>query len=146
MKNSGKRSIDMPRKPKAYVLDSWSIITYLEDEPSGQNIADLIAGAHEDEIPVYMAVINAGEIWYIIAREISEEEANSRIKQLRELRIQFKDIDWALAQEAARFKSKYKLSYADCYTAALAKSIRAALVTGNNEYKAIEDAVDILWV
>jgi predicted nucleic acid-binding protein len=134
------------RKPKSFVLDSWAIIAYLEDEPSGQKIADLIAGAHEEEIPVCMTVVNAGEVWYIIAREISEEEANNSIKQLRELRIQMKDVDWELTQEAARFKSKHKMSYADCYAAALAKSMKADLVTGDNEFKAIEGMVSIQWV
>lgn len=136
----------MPHKPKVIVLDSWSIIAYLEDEPSGQKIADLIASAHEEATPVCMTVINAGEVWYIIAREISEEEANSSIKQLRELRIQFKDVDWDLTQEAARFKSQHKMSFADCYAGALAKSLKADLVTGDNEFKAIEDEVNILWV
>ncbi len=136
----------MPRKPKVFVLDSWSIIAYLEDEPSGQKIADIIASAHDEEIPVCMTVINAGEVWYIIAREISEEEANSSINQLRELRIQFKDIDWDLTQEAAKFKSQHKMSYGDCYAGALAKSMKADLVTGDNEFKAIEDAINILWV
>ena len=136
----------MPRKPKAFVLDSWSIIAYLEDEPSGQKIADIIANAHEEEIPVCMAVINAGEVWYIIAREISEQEANNSINQLYELRIQFKDIDWDLTQQAARFKSQHNMSYADCYAGALARSIKADLVTGDSEFKAIEDVVNILWV
>jgi len=136
----------MPRKPKAIVLDSWSIIAYLEDEPSGQKIADLIADANEEEIPLCMSVVNAGEVWYIIAREISEEEANSSIKQLRELRIQLKDADWELTQEAARFKSQHKMSYADCYAGALAKTMKADLVTGDKEFKAIEDVVVIQWV
>ncbi|MGD0706839.1 MAG: type II toxin-antitoxin system VapC family toxin [Anaerolineaceae bacterium] len=136
----------MPRKPKAIVLDSWSIIAYLEDEPSGQKIADLIADANEEEIPLCMSVVNAGEVWYIIAREISEEEANSSIKQLRELRIQLKDADWELTQEAARFKSQHKMSYADCYAGALAKTMKADLVTGDKEFKAIEDVVAIYWV
>lgn len=136
----------MPRKAKALVLDSWSVIAYLEDEPSGQQIADLIASAHEEAIPVYMCVVNAGEVWYIIAREISEEEANYNVKELRDLRIQFEDVDWELTQEAARFKSKNKMSYADCYAAALAKSKKADLVTGDNEFKAIEDQVKIQWV
>ena len=136
----------MPRKPKAIVLDSWSSIAYLEDEPSGQKIADLIADANEEEIPLCMSVVNAGEVWYIIAREISEEEANSSIKQLRELRIQLKDADWELTQEAARFKSQHKMSYADCYAGALAKTMKADLVTGDKEFKAIEDVVAIYWV
>lgn len=136
----------MPRNPKALVLDSWSVIAYLEDEPSGQQVADLIAAAHEEGIPIYMTVVNAGEIWYIIAREISEEEANSSIKELRELRIQFVDADWELTQEAARFKSQHKMSYADCYAAALAKTRKADLVTGDAEFKVVEDQVKIQWV
>ena len=52
----------MPRKPKALVLDSWAVIAYFEDEPAGQQIADLIAGAHEEGIPVYMSVVNVGEV------------------------------------------------------------------------------------
>ncbi|MFH2104547.1 MAG: type II toxin-antitoxin system VapC family toxin [Chloroflexota bacterium] len=136
----------MPRKPKALVLDSWSVIAYLEDEPAGQQVADLIAGAHEDGIPVSMSVVNAGEVWYIIAREISEAEANGSIKELRELRIQFVDVDWELTQEAAQFKSKNKMSYADCYAVALAKSKKADLVTGDTEFKVVEEQVKIQWV
>jgi len=136
----------MPRKAKALVLDSWSVIAYLEDEPSGQQVADLIAGAHEEGIPIYMTVVNAGEVWYIIAREISEAEANSSLKELRELRIQFVDADWELTQEAARFKTKNKMSYADCYAAALAIVKKADLVTGDREFKAVEDQVKIQWV
>jgi len=136
----------MPRKARALVLDSWSVIAYLEDEPSGQQVADLIAGAHEEGIPIYMTVVNAGEVWYIIAREISEKEANSSIKELRELRIQLVDVDWELTQEAARFKSQHKMSYADCYAAALAKIRKADLVTGDAEFKAVEDQVKIQWV
>ena len=136
----------MPRKPKALVLDTWAVIAYLEDEPSGQKIADLMAGAHEEEIPVYMCVVNAGEVWYIIAREISEEEANNSIKELHDLRIQFENVDWEITQEAARFKAKNKMSYADCYAAALAKVKKADLVTGDSEFKAIEGQVQIHWV
>jgi ribonuclease VapC len=136
----------MSRKPKALVLDSWSVIAYLEDEPSAKHIADLIASAHEEEIPVMMTVVNAGEVWYIIARELSEEEANSSIKELRDLRIRFVDVNWDLTQEAARFKSKYKMSYADCYAAALAKVNKADLVTGDKEFKPLEDQVRIQWV
>src|ERR1700690_2273603 len=107
----------MARKAKALVLDTWAVIAYLEDEPSAPQIADLIASAHEEKIPVYMTVVNAGEVWYTIAREISEQDANSSIKELRDLRIQFQDADWTLTREAARFKAQHKMSYADCYAA-----------------------------
>lgn len=136
----------MTRKAKAFVMDTWAIIAYLEDEPSAQQIADLIASAHEEEIPIYMTVVNVGEVWYNIAREISEEDANSSVKELHDLRIQFVDVDWELTQEASRFKSQNKMSYADCYAAALAKEKKADLVTGDKEFKAVENKVNIQWV
>ncbi|GAB4505572.1 MAG: hypothetical protein Fur0043_25680 [Anaerolineales bacterium] len=136
----------MAKKAKAYVLDSWSVIAYLEDEPSGEQVEDLIAIAHEEQIPIYMSVINVGEIWYIFAREISAEEADVSVKTLRDLRIQFEDADWDLTQEAARFKSQYKMSYADCFAAALAKLKKAELVTGDQEFNALEGEIEVAWV
>lgn len=136
----------MAKKAKAYVLDTWAVIAYLEDEPSGEQVEEIIATAHEEQIPVYMSVVNVGEVWYTIAREVSEEEANASVKALRDLRIQFEDADWALTQEAARFKSKNKMSYADCYAAALAKSIKADLVTGDGEFKPLDGEIKIAWL
>ena len=136
----------MTRKPKALVLDSWSVIAYLEDEPAGQQIAQLISSAHAGDIPVMITVVNAGEVWYILAREVSEEDANTSIKQLHDLRIQFVEADWELTLAAARLKANNKMSYADCYAAALAKNKKADLVTGDKEFKSVEDQIGILWV
>ena len=136
----------MARKAKAYVLDTWAVIAYLEDEASAEQVENLISDAHEGQIPIYMTVVNVGEVWYIIAREISAEEADHSVKTLRELRIQFEDVDWTLTQEAARFKSQHKMSYADCYAAALAKSKRADLITGDKEFMSLKDEVKITWV
>jgi ribonuclease VapC len=136
----------MAKKAKAYVLDSWAVIAYLEDEPSGEQVEDLIATAHEEQIPIYMSVINLGEVWYTFAREISEEEASVSVKTLRDLRIQFEDANWEITQEAARFKSQHKMSYADAFAAALAKLKKADLVTGDKEFKLLEDEIKISWV
>jgi predicted nucleic acid-binding protein len=136
----------MAKKAKAYVLDTWAIIAYLEDEPSGEQIEELIVTAHEEQIPIYMSIVNLGEVWYIIAREVSEEEANASIKILRDLRIQFEDADWSLTLEAARFKSKNKMSYADCFAAALAKSKKADLVTGDKEFMPLDGEIKISWI
>ncbi len=133
-------------KPKAYVLDSWSMLAYWGDEPAGQKIADLIADAHETGTPLMMSVVNVGEVWYIVAREVSETEADNSISEIKHLGIEFVDVNWNLTQEASRFKAKHKMSYADCFAAALARENKAALVTGDPEFKQMEDRVRIYWV
>ena len=136
----------MPKKPKALVLDSWAVLAYLEDEPAGKKVADLIADAHDDGIPLLMTVVNVGEVWYIIAREVSEAEADNAVRQLRDLGIEFVEADWKLTRDAAAFKAKQRMSFADCFAAALAKREKAELVTGDREFKSIEDEVKVRWV
>ncbi len=136
----------MPRKPRAIVLDSWAIMAYFEDEPAAEKVADIIAQAHEEETPLFMSVVNAGEVWYILARRTSESEANRGIQELRQLGIGFVDADWDLTHEAAGFKSKHKMSYADCFAAALAKQKKALLLTGDPEFKQVESHVTINWL
>lgn len=136
----------MPRKPKAIVFDSWGVIAYLEGEPAAERIADRIADAHDDEIPLFMSVVNAGEVWYIIAREASVSDADRSILQLRQLGIEFVDANWTLAHEAGGFKSKYKMSFADCFAAALTKQKKALLLTGDPEFKQLDSQINIDWL
>ena len=136
----------MARKPKALVFDSWAVLAYLGAEGSSQEVADLIAGAHENRIPMYMSSINAGEVWYILAREISEVEADKAVTDLIGLGIELLDVNWPLTRIAGGFKAHYRMSYADCFAAALAKDRKAELVTGDKEFKQVEDEVNILWL
>lgn len=136
----------MARKPKAIVLDSWSVIAYLEDEPAGQQVADLIAEAHENSTPIMMTVVNVGEVWYIVARETSIADADQSVAELKGLGIDFVEAGWKLTREAAAFKAKHKMSYADCFAAALAKEHKADLVTGDPEFRQIDGEIKIAWV
>ena len=122
------------------------MIAYLEDEKAAEKVADVIADAHEEHIPLLMTVVNAGEVWYIVAREASQADADASIKQLRDLGIEFVDADWELAKGAGNFKSRNKMSFADCFAAALAKHRKAHLVTGDKEFKQIEQEVAITWL
>jgi predicted nucleic acid-binding protein len=93
-----------------------------------------------------MTVINVGEVWDIIAREVSATEAEKAVEELRHLGIRFIDADWNLSREAAEFKAKCKMSFAYCFAAALAKRHQARLITGDPEFRQIEAVVPITWV
>lgn len=136
----------MAKRPKAIVLDSWAAIAYLEDEPASEKVADIMSDAHEQNIPLLMTVVNAGEVWYIIAREASVADADASIKQLRDLGIGFVDADWNMAKDAAYFKSRNKMSFADAFAAALAKQRKAHLATGDQEFKQVASDIAIMWL
>ena len=93
-----------------------------------------------------ITVVNAGEIWYIVAREASAADADASIKQLRDLGVKFVDVDWELAKIAGNFKSRHKMSFADCFAAALAKQKRGHLATGDPEFTQVESEISIEWL
>jgi len=136
----------MAKKPRALVLDSWAIMAYLGDETAAEQVADLIADANEEGTPLLMTVVNFGEVWHIIAREMSEANAERSIVEIRQLGIEIVDADWTLTREAAGFKSKHRMSYADCFAAALAKQKKAHLVTGDHEFAQVEQEIQIIWL
>jgi len=136
----------MPRKPKAYVLDSWAIISYFQDEPAAEKVEQIISEAHENHVPLLMSVVNASEFWYIKARRSSPAAADTAIHELTQLGIQFIDVDWPNAKEAGGFKAKHRMSFADCFAAALAKQRKAILVTGDAEFKQVEQEITINWL
>lgn len=136
----------MASKPKALVFDSWAVLAFYEDEPSGKQVAEIVTDANERGIPLWMSVVNVGEVWYVIARRTSQAEADATISELQSLGIQFDNVEWRLARQAAVFKSKYKTSYADGFAAAVAQQKNAHLVTGDRDFKQVEGDVKVLWL
>lgn len=51
-----------------------------------------------------------------------------------------------MAKQAAVFKATKKMSYADCFAAALAKLRKAELVTGDKEFKQVQEEVRVAWI
>lgn len=136
----------MAGKPKVLVFDTWSIIAYYEDEPTGERVAQLIADANENSTPMWMSVVNAGEVWYIMARRTSQSEADATINELHNIGIQFDNAEWKISRQAGVFKSKHKMSFADAYAAALSLQKNAHLVTGDKEFLQLENDIKVLWL
>lgn len=111
-----------------------------------QQKSPTLSPTHYEQIPLLMTVVNAGEVWYIVARQTSAADADGSIKQLLDLGIEFVDADRGLAKDAGYFKAKNKMSFADAFAAALAKQRKAHLATGDQEFKQIENEVTINWL
>ena len=134
----------MAKKPR--VLDSWAMLAFFQNEPAADQVEKIINEAHAAGADLMMSVVNVGELWYNIARTHSAKQADSIIAELRTLKIAFIDADWELTQQAAAFKAKGKIAYADCFAAAVARKFKADLVTGDPELKQVESEVKILWI
>ena len=128
------------------VLDSYALMAFFEDEPGADFVRGLIQKAVDSDTNLLMSVVNLGEMWYSIARTNSPETADQYIHEIKGLGIEIIDVDWALTRQAAAFKANGNISYGDCFAAALAKSRKADLVTGDKEFKPLEGEIKIAWL
>jgi ribonuclease VapC len=128
------------------VLDSCAVIHYLEQEPGCEAVVDILAAASAQEKPLLMCAVNWGEVYYTSLERYGEERAAEVERVIKTFPIQVVDVDTDIAREAARFKAGHKLSYADCFAAALAKLRKAELVTGDPEFRQVEGEIKIRWL
>lgn len=56
------------------------------------------------------------------------------------------DVNRDLAKDAALLKGKYKIAYAACFAAALAKKMNAIVLTGDPEFKILQNEIEVLWL
>lgn len=127
------------------ILDTFALIAFFEDEPGADFMRGLFLEAEAGNVKLAMSVVNLGEVWYSVAREVSPQQADSIVQEIHGMEIEVVDADWELTQQAAIYKSKGGISYADCYAAALAKFRKAELVTGGPEFKKLKDEITIIW-
>jgi len=128
------------------ILDSHALMIFLEKEPGFEKIESLFIDATQKDNNLLMTTVNYGEVYYIVLRECGKEKLNEIEKIIDTLPIDIIDVDKNLAEQAARFKANKKISYADCFAAALAKSNDGEVITGDEEFRVLEKEVKILWV
>ena len=128
------------------VLDAHGLLVFLEKEAGYEKVEQSFVAAAEKDRYLLMASVNFGEVYYIVLRECGQEKANEIEKIISTLPIEIIDVDMQIAKEAARFKSAHKISYADCFAAALAKLHKGEVITGDKEFKALEEEVKIAWI
>ena len=133
-------------KAASRVLDSYSLIAYLENDDGAEKMIEVIQVARDSGRTLLLSVVNWGEVYYITLREAGRERVEAVAHLISTLPIELVPADLELTRQAAEFKATQKMSYGDCFAAALAKLHKAELVTGNEEFKQVGDEVKILWI
>lgn len=130
-----------------YVFDSWAILAWLQDElPAAQTVDELLTSSDPGEL--VMSCINAGEIFYIVAKSRSRQHADDIRQVLERMPVSLAPVTDELVWQAAELKASYPLSYADAFAAALALAQDATLVTGDREFEPLEsgDGLTVKWL
>ncbi|HEY5042292.1 MAG TPA: type II toxin-antitoxin system VapC family toxin [Verrucomicrobiae bacterium] len=128
------------------VLDSWALIAFFEDEPAAEAVEKILEQAAAERHKLLISVVNWGEVYYNTRRKVSEAAAEQKLREIAAMPIEVVEAGLHLTKQAAIYKAACKMSYADCFGAALAKIKNAEFVTGDPEFKAVEKEIKINWL
>jgi len=128
------------------ILDSHALMVYLEKEPGYEKVRNILTAAAEADQPCLMTYVNWGEILYVTYREHGPAKTEEIMDLIATFPIVMVEVDGEIARQAALLKATRKMSYADCFSAALAKLKKTELVTGDKEFRAVEPDIRVLWI
>ena len=130
----------------AKVLDSWALLCYLEQKPGFEKMIDLFEKAVESSKPLLMCIVNWGEVYYQVLRRFGDQKAQEIEQLIQTLPITLVEANKELTREAARIKATKRMAYADCFAVALTRLKKAALYTGDPEFKVVEKDIKVVWL
>jgi predicted nucleic acid-binding protein len=107
---------------------------------------ELLVTAGKNDTPLHMTDVNYAEVKYSIVKKDGAEAWEQAAKILPSLPIDFYSTDPALADSAADLKARFRISLAAAFAAALAKELKAELITGDSEFKPLEKQIKIKWL
>ncbi len=129
------------------LLDSFAMLAYLNKEKDFEKVREAMSEAQKSGDSVLMNEINVGEVYYILFRKRGPEKADYFIDTiLASLPILTVSNGFEDVVDAAKIKAEHPLSYADCFAVASARKNNAIIMTGDPEFKKIEQLVEIEWL
>ena len=135
-------SADVP----AYVLDSYALLAYLQNEPSAAQVGAIISQAAKTQARILLCIVNFGEAVYIIERESGLTDAQRAIAAVDQLPIAVVEAGRELTFAAAHVKAHLALSYADAFAIALAQREQAMVLTGDPEFEKARGLIRVKWL
>ena len=127
------------------MIDSWALIEWTLDQPSADQVEEILKNAAAGIDQLVMSWVNAGEVFYMLVRKHSQQAAEDFLRRLPSLPIRLVLPTADGIVRAARIKSSSKLSYADAFAVELAVQQQAGIVTGDPEIAAL-GFVKVVWV
>ena len=129
-----------------YLLDSFALLRFIQKEPGNEPVKAILENAQTGKAFVMLNVINMGEIIYTVQRRFGLQFKLEVVMNISRLGIVILPATNDLVFRAAELKARFAMSYADTFAVASAIEHSATLVTGDPEFRQVEDLVRILWV
>ncbi len=133
--------------PKGLLLfDSHALLKFFQKEPGHADVARLLDHSRRSPEKGLLNVINLGEIIYATKRVFGDQKKIEVLAHIERLAFTILPAPNSLVFQAAELKAEYSISFADCFALASAIEHKAAVVTGDPEFRKVKHLVEIVWI
>ena len=132
--------------PDRMVLDSFALISYFLGQTAGPLVAEILEKADRGEVNLAIASVNLGEVLYRVERESNRLKAAEALQVVRTSSVEVVSVDESLAIAASRVKTDLRMGYLDCFVVSLAERLEAKILTGDPDFRRVENLVEIAWL
>jgi len=129
-----------------FLFDSHALLTFFQREKGYEKVSHLLKEIEKTGQTKYLNVINLGEIIYIVKREYGDQKKMEALISIERLHFTILPVPNSLVLQAAEYKAQFPISYADGFALASAVQHKAIIVTGDPEFKKVEDLAEIFWI
>ena len=131
---------------RPFVFDSHALLKLFQKEKGYEKVVRLLGEIRQTGAIKYINAINLGEIIYSTKREFGDQKKLEVLASIERLDFTILPVPNSLIFQAAEYKAEYSMSFADCFAMASAIEHKAALVTGDPEFKKVGHLVEIIWL
>jgi len=128
------------------MLDSFALLRFFQKESGYAPVKAVLEDAQAGRACAMLNVINMGEVIYTVQRRFGQQAKMDVLKHINLLDIVILPAPNDLVFRAAELKARYAMSFADTFALASALEHNATIVTGDPEFRQVEQLVRILWV
>ena len=134
------------KRGASYVLDSYAVLAFLENEEGAVKVEEILQAAIQGEAEIWISILNLGEVLSIIEREQSLQAAQKAIAIVDRWPVRIAAADRSRTFAAAHVKALHAVSYADAFAVALGQEVGGIVVTGDPEFRSAESLVKVEWL
>jgi len=128
------------------ILDSFALISLVGDEAGASRVQQVLRAAGKGRCRALLSLISLTEIAYIVERRHGLPGTQRILSLVGDLPLEVAEVDRQTALAAAHIKAYHAMSLADAFVAVLALAEGGTILTGDPEFRSVEQLVPIEWL
>ena len=119
---------------ESVLLDTSAILAYVDDEAGASAVEGFLRAAERHDCVLYASFVTLTELRHVTMQERDEVSADYLIGLVKSWPLHWVYPDERQCLLAARYKAQYRISLADAFVAAAARTLGATLVHKDPEF------------